>query len=190
MRRLLFICTGNTCRSPMAEVLASSILEKQGKSVCWETASAGIAAFPGDEATTEARAVMAQRGLDLSRHRSRRVTVYDVEEAHLVLTMTMAQREALRRLFPDFTSRIRLLAEVACNEAAASLQKYDELRADGDFRQAAAVAALLEPHEIPDPIGEEVSAYEAVAEKLEKMLFLLLENLSAGKDSDAWGRKG
>lgn len=132
----------------MAEALARIALRRRGLDR-WEAASAGLAAFAGDEATALARAVVVRRGESLEAHRSRPLSPYAVEGARLVLTMTLAQREALRRLFPDHRRKILLLAEAAGDEG-----------------------------EIDDPFGGDVEVYEAVAARIEVLLDRLLEKMA------------
>ncbi len=84
--RLLFVCTGNTCRSPLAEALARREAEQRG----WEgvsVASAGTGAFTGSHASEGSLAAAESVGLDLSQHRSQPLTPELVEQADLVLTM-------------------------------------------------------------------------------------------------------
>ena len=93
---ILFVCTGNTCRSPMAEALMRIAAANAGINVT--CASAGIMAAPGDPATQAAQqAVRAYNG-DLSRHRSRRLSDYLLDEADLVLAMTATQLQQVKLL--------------------------------------------------------------------------------------------
>lgn len=164
MKRLLFVCGGNTCRSPMAAVLADAMLRRRGMDGRWAVASAGVAAFVGDEATALARSVVARRGLSLEGHRSRRLSAYDVEGAHLVLTMTLAQRDALRRLYPEFRERIFLLAEAA----GRGLSTQEE------GREPEGGGGPSSLREIEDPFGGDGADYEAAAALLEELIDRLL----------------
>lgn len=105
--RVLFVCTGNTCRSPLAEALARSL------DPSLEVGSAGLSARAGDRATAEARAVAAAHGLDLEAHRSRALSRELVEESDLLLVMTAAHRRALLRQFPQASDKVALLKEFA-----------------------------------------------------------------------------
>lgn len=107
-KRILFVCTGNTCRSPMAEALARSLLEDRSL----EFASAGLSAEEGAPASEPARAVMARRGLDLESHRARRVGDAILAEAALVLAMEAKHRDRLAG-FPSSEGKVMLLSEWA-----------------------------------------------------------------------------
>ena len=113
MPGVLFVCTANICRSPVAEALFADWLAKQGLPGDWEVTSAGTWAQPGLPASTYSRDVLAALGLDLSRHHARRVDREMLEKADVVLCMTRSQAEALQAEFPPLASRIRLLAEMA-----------------------------------------------------------------------------
>ena len=84
--RILFVCTGNTCRSPMASGIAERILTRLGWDQA-ETRSAGVSASPGSTASEGAIEAAAEQGLDLKEHRSSPLTQELVEWADLVLTM-------------------------------------------------------------------------------------------------------
>ena len=97
---ILFVCTGNTCRSPLAEGIARQELERRG----WQhvqVASAGIAARGGAEASEFAVSVAARHGIPLDAHRSQPLTPALVAWADLVLVMGAGHLDSVRRLGGD-----------------------------------------------------------------------------------------
>lgn len=113
---ILIVCTGNTCRSPMAEVIFHNVLAEKFPEIAasrppaYRIASAGLSAFPGGAASSEAVSVMSQRGLDLSDHQSRSVTEHALYYADLVLTMTNSHRHAILDRFPNFADKVHLVS--------------------------------------------------------------------------------
>ncbi len=97
MKNILFVCTGNTCRSPMAEVLFRQFAQKKGVQGL-NIASAGLAAVEGAEASENAVRAAAEVGCDLFHFHSHQLTPADLEAADLVVTMTPAQADKLRPL--------------------------------------------------------------------------------------------
>ena len=85
--RLLFVCTGNTCRSPMAHVIAERVIERRGRADA-EVRSAGVAALSGSPASEGAIQAAAEQGLDLTSHRGTPLSGELLEWADLVLTMS------------------------------------------------------------------------------------------------------
>ncbi|MBC8528728.1 low molecular weight protein arginine phosphatase [Christensenellaceae bacterium NSJ-44] len=136
---ILFICTGNTCRSPMAAALLGAQL-LPGVTA----ASAGISAFPGEEANPYAVEAMKRRGIDLSDHEAKQVTREMIERAHLVICMEQGQAEVLRDAFEeaDLDRKIYSFREFFCGSTK----------------------------DIPDPYGGDEQVYENCAVLLEKYI--------------------
>jgi protein-tyrosine-phosphatase len=141
MLRILLICTGNTCRSPMAEVLLQEKIRQTGLADRVKVLSAGLCAGGESPASSGAQAVAARRGLDLAAHRSRQVLAEYVQAAGLVLTMTQSHKGAVTAMAPEAVGKVYTLAEYADSE--------------GD---------------VPDPFGCSGEIYEACAAGIEELL--------------------
>ncbi len=96
--RIVVVCDGNTCRSPMAAAFVARGGARRGLDLA--CASAGLAATPGAPATPGAAAALAARGLDLGLHRARSLDAAVLAEADVVWAMTRTQVEAIRRRWP------------------------------------------------------------------------------------------
>lgn len=114
---VLFVCTGNTCRSPMAEMICRDLLARRMKCTLDEledrgvlVASAGIAAMLGGVASSEGVRCMSEMGLDLSDHETQPLTEPLVRQADAIYTMTRAHREAIVTQWPSAAERTHLLS--------------------------------------------------------------------------------
>jgi protein-tyrosine phosphatase len=113
---VVFVCTGNTCRSPLAEGLFKKLLSEQLgcrpdalSSKGFDISSAGLAAFPGGEAAPEAITVGGEWGVDLRKHASRVLTPSLAHQADWIVAMTESQRVLLPEFVPGSEARLRLL---------------------------------------------------------------------------------
>lgn len=104
MSRVLLVCTGNTCRSPLAEVILKNLQPS------WEAFSAGASPAMGQPASRGALEVARERGLDLSQHRAQPVTAELLSRAEQVWCLTEAHRQTLLRRHPEFQDKIETLA--------------------------------------------------------------------------------
>jgi len=107
-KRVLIVCVGNICRSPMAEAIWAERLGRlTGGEVTVE--SAGIGALVGKPADEIAQQLMTERGLDLSRHRARQLTPELAMKAELILVMEEGHRRAVEQLIPMARGRVHRL---------------------------------------------------------------------------------
>lgn len=112
---VLFVCTGNTCRSPMAEVIAKKVFLE--KNLEFKVLSAGIYAFTGSAASENSIKVMEEAGLDLSSHMATILEPKILSESSIVLTMTKDHEDAIKEEYPEFEEKVFTLGEyVGANE--------------------------------------------------------------------------
>jgi len=111
-KTVLFICTGNSCRS----VMAKGLLEKKLKEKCRqniEVLSAGTMMLPGLGATEETKELLGRDGIDVSNHRSQKVTKEIVKKSDIILVMEKLHEEKIVQLVPEAKFRVFLLKEFA-----------------------------------------------------------------------------
>ncbi len=106
---ILFVCTGNTCRSPMAEALYKTITGKEAE-------SAGLSAEEGHSATYEAIVTMKNKGINLENHKARQIDKGMIDKADFVLTMTQGHKAMLLYAAPEFSEKILTIYEWAGKE--------------------------------------------------------------------------
>jgi len=112
MSSILFVCTGNVCRSPMAAGLLRAKLAAERPDCGPSVSSAGTWALDGQPASANALAVMAERDIDISDHIAHTITSEDVAEADLILTMSQEHTEVIRQTWPQYIWKVYRLAEM------------------------------------------------------------------------------
>ena len=110
MNSVLFICSANICRSPMAMGLLRSMVEDSSDQ--WKIESSGVWDMGDQSAALNTQLVLQERGIDLNDHASRAVTGTMLSEFNLVLVMEDNHKEVLNLAFPEYTDRIYLLSEM------------------------------------------------------------------------------
>ena len=116
---MLFVCTGNICRSPLAEGLLVALAAEAGLAHAVEVDSAATHDYEvGDPPDPRAIAAAKRRGIDISGQRARQVTRADFAEFDLIVALDRGHRDILRRMAPKGSkARIRLLMEFAPGES-------------------------------------------------------------------------
>jgi protein-tyrosine phosphatase len=177
MPTLLFVCTGNLCRSPMAATVARNVLAGRAEAV--KVISAGLLR-PGEPATDEAVNVMGRRGLDLSTHRSRRVGDALVPAPDLILGMARQHARAVVDVIPGLFPRTFTLKDFVARargegprRAGETLDTY--LARVGMDRGFGALVGSSPADDVADPIGCDLRIYEQCAAEIEAAVTSLID---------------
>lgn len=149
MKRLLFVCTGNLCRSPAAEAMFNALAAEQG--LAWRAESAGLSALQGAAVPEEVEVSLGEVGFQVGGHRARRAQSRMVEEADLVFAMTPRQRAGVEKL--------------AGGAAEGKLYTLTGYLGEG------------ESSEVPDPYGYSLSTHRASVRRIYDYIERLVQSL-------------
>lgn len=155
MNQVLLICTGNTCRSPLAEALLRHKLRERGVDAV-SVSSAGTGAWDGAPASEGAYLVALEHGLDLSSHRARLLTRELAAAADLVLTMSRHHLARAEQL--GAAGKVYLLGEYAGRDGPSA--------------------------EVPDPFGGDLEGYRETFEELDQVLDAIVARLERERLGD------
>ncbi|TDL79064.1 low molecular weight protein arginine phosphatase [Peribacillus frigoritolerans] len=147
MINVLFVCTGNTCRSPMAEALLNHMKENDLLSV----KSAGVYASDGGDASLHAKQALDEKGI-ICNHQSAQLNEEHIRWATYILTMTESHKELIFERYPQAIEKTFTLSEFVVE--------------DGQDRR-----------DVIDPFGGSLEIYRMTREDLEKMIKLLVKKL-------------
>ena len=144
---ILFVCAGNTCRSPMAEAMLNKKIAEKGMEgvTC---ASAGTHVWPGDKAAHDTVEELSGRGINIEGRDARQLRADDIEKADTVLTMTEGVSMAVLALFPQAEGKVFTLGEY-----------------------------VDEPGDVDDPYGCDEEVYHATADQIDGLLEKLLAKI-------------
>ncbi|NLU49072.1 MAG: low molecular weight protein arginine phosphatase [Syntrophomonadaceae bacterium] len=150
--KVLFVCSGNTCRSPMAVALFRKLLKENysGYEDKWEVDSAGLFTIPDLSASPEAVQVMQDEGIDLTGHRSKSLQEETVREAGLIIAMTVAHKQHLVDMYPWASDKIFTLKELAGEDTSPDIR---------------------------DPFGRGIEAYRESCREIKHNLQLVLKKI-------------
>lgn len=185
MAGILVVCTGNICRSPVAEAFLRTALVRRLGDDAPTVSSAGVIGRPGGPAMAESVRAAAERGADISSHVVRRLDHDLIADADLVLAMAAEHRSEVRRLLPEAASRTFTLKELVrlverlpngggAFDLRAAVAGADRLRSSGFGGNA-------HDEDIADPLGMAYESYRAVAWELDGWCERLAAGL-AGRD--------
>ncbi len=153
---ILFVCTGNICRSPMAEGMLKDRLEK-GKKTGFRVSSAGTWGLEGENAASHALSVCREKGIDISEHKARRLTERMVREGDLIVVMEFDHFHAILEMCPDADKKTRMLTQFGVNKRN-----------------------FYEP--VPDPYGRRKRQYVKCFEQMDKHMEVLFSEVSGDED--------
>jgi len=164
MSEILVVCTGNICRSPMAEgFLRAALVERLGEAAPF-VSSAGTAGWDGSGAMEESIRAAQERGVDIRAHLARKLHGAMLEDADLIVCMAAEHREAIVGAMPDLEAKTFTIKEL--------VRLMEKSPAGGSLEARVAAAAVARngssppSEDVRDPLGDPIDGYREVADEL------------------------
>lgn len=151
MKKVMFICTGNICRSAMGHALMEKRVKELNKDIT--VYSSGVYAITGDNATSQAVQVMKQYSVDLLSHKATNIKDSNINSMDLILCATKNHKAAILGVYPNLKEKIYTIKEYA---------EYDPNSLDQD---------------IDDPYGCSIEMYEKCAEEIAECIEMILKKI-------------
>lgn len=161
--RVLMVCTGNTCRSPMAAALFKQAARERG--IVVEVDSAGLMAATGEPATDYASVALEELDLDLKDHQSAPVDFSTLDTYDFIFTMTDSHKRQITQFRSDLSDRIYVLKEMAHNIRQESEKLKEKNKEDRNVA-----------FDISDPYGQTLQAYRRTASEIAKEIDTILDH--------------
>jgi protein-tyrosine phosphatase len=167
MSGILVVCTGNVCRSPMAEGFLRAALGSRLGDAAPDVTSAGTAGWEGAGAMVESIRAAGERGVDIERHLARVIGAGMVEDAELIVCMAGEHRDAIARAWPEHGGKTFTIKELV------RLLEYAPAAGPIPARVAAAAAArngsAPAAEDVRDPLGDPIDGYREIADELQDL---------------------
>ena len=154
MYRILFVCTGNICRTPIAAAILQHFIRKEKLETIIDVESAGTWAMDGNPVSENTRRVCQEHGLDVAHHRARHIDHFMVKEADLILCMAEQHKLDLLTIYPHFRNKIFTLKEFMATENHRTLS-------------------------VDDPYGRNIMAYRKTFREIEQEIQRIWPELKA-----------
>jgi protein-tyrosine phosphatase len=180
MASILVVCTGNVCRSPIAEGLLRSAFETRLGPRAPAVSSAGTMGWSGSAADPNSVEAAAERGIDLSDHRARELTTRDVASATMILGLSGEHAATVVAQDPDAAPRTFTLKELVRLLEALPPAAGDDLAsraAAADALRSSGFAGNPDDQDVADPLGMPLDSFRAVAWELNEWVARLVDGL-------------
>ncbi|WP_068777392.1 low molecular weight protein arginine phosphatase [Paenibacillus sp. FJAT-26967] len=193
MKHILFVCTGNTCRSPLAEGMLKQLAGQENLEI--HIRSAGVYANDGSPISQQSSSVLREKGCEAS-ITSRLLGIQEVKWADLILTMTNEHKRGVVQRFPEAAGKTFSLKEYVEDDPSvlAAVQEHEQLIAEVQVKVALSepitqeeksqlllLERQLPVYDISDPYGGSLSVYRRTAAEIEEALLKLISQLKKNR---------